>query len=90
MPGFMENTKYVQDEITLQKGDTLFLYTDGVTEAENPAQEALGEEFLKSLINQCKFNSAENLLTITREEITAFADGAEQFDDITMLALMIK
>jgi serine phosphatase RsbU (regulator of sigma subunit) len=90
MPGFMENTKYVQDEIILQKGDTLFLYTDGVTEAENPNQEALGEELLKSLINQCKFNSAENLLTIAREEITAFADGAEQFDDITMLALTIK
>ncbi|MCL2638034.1 MAG: PP2C family protein-serine/threonine phosphatase [Oscillospiraceae bacterium] len=89
MPGFMEGTKYEQDEIELKKGDVLFLYTDGVTEAENPAKEILTEEKLEKIINECEHSDAKGLLTFLRERIEAFADGAEQSDDITMLALRI-
>ncbi|MCL2698048.1 MAG: PP2C family protein-serine/threonine phosphatase [Oscillospiraceae bacterium] len=89
MPGFMEETKYEQDEILLKKDDVIFMYTDGVTEAENPAKEILTKENLEKIINECKYGDVKELLTFLRKEIEIFADGAEQSDDITMLALKI-
>ena len=90
MPGFLPGTKYEQEETVLKKGDVLFLYTDGVTEAENPGREQLTEERLKSIVNECDLISAKELLNFTRIKVDEFADGAEQFDDITMLALKIE
>jgi sigma-B regulation protein RsbU (phosphoserine phosphatase) len=90
MPGFMPGTTYVQDEITLQKGDVLFMYTDGVTEAENTENVLFTEERLKNRINECECSSSKYILTYMREKIDLFAGGAEQSDDITMLALRIK
>ena len=90
MPGFMPGTKYEQDETTLQKGDVLFLYTDGVTEAENLQKEQFTDERLKDIANKCDLISSKELLNFTRTIIDEFADGAEQFDDITMLALKIE
>jgi len=89
MPGFMPGTKYQQDEITLQKGDVLFLYTDGVTEAENQKKEQFTDKRLKDIANKCDLVSAKELLNFTRTIVDEFVDGAEQFDDITMLALMV-
>jgi len=87
MPGFLPGTKYEQDETTLQKDDVLFLYTDGVTEAENPVREQFTEKRLLDTANQCDLISAKELLNFTRIKVDDFAAGAEQFDDITMLAL---
>jgi len=87
MPGFLPGTTYEQEETTLQKGDVLFLYTDGVTEAENPGREPFTEKRLLDIANQCDLISAKELLNFTRIKVDEFADGAEQFDDITMLAL---
>ncbi|MCL2627693.1 MAG: SpoIIE family protein phosphatase [Oscillospiraceae bacterium] len=90
MPGFMPGTKYEQDEITLQKGDVLFLYTDGVTEAENPGKEQFTDKRLIDVANECDLISARELLNFTRIKVDEFVDGEEQFDDITMLALLIE
>jgi len=90
MPGFMPGTKYQQDEIILQKGDVLFLYTDGVTEAENPDKKQFTDKRLKDITNECDFTSAKELLDFIRAKVDDFADGEEQFDDITMLALGVK
>jgi len=87
MPGFLPGTEYEQDEIVLQKGDVLFLYTDGVTEAENPGKEQFTDKRLLDITNQCDIISAKELLNFTRIKIDEFVDEAEQFDDITMLAL---
>jgi sigma-B regulation protein RsbU (phosphoserine phosphatase) len=90
MPGFMPGTVYEQDETRLHKGYTLLLYTDGVTEAENPGKELFTEEKLKLLANGGKHSLAKDMLTDLRNEIELFANGAEQSDDITMLALTIR
>ena len=82
-------TKYVQDNILLKQGDVLFLYTDGVTEAENLSHEQFSEERLKDAVNRCEITDAKGLVTFIRNEVDLFEDGAEQFDDITMLALRI-
>jgi sigma-B regulation protein RsbU (phosphoserine phosphatase) len=90
MPGFMSGTRYEQDQITMQKGDTLLLYTDGVTEAENPEKEQFTKERLYMLANENKNHSTKDMLLYLREKIQNFANGAEQSDDITMLALTVK
>lgn len=92
-PGFvlagMENRKYTDVELQLQPGDRLFLYTDGVTEALNPALTLYGEERLEKTLNDSDGRPASvmTLLRTVRTSIDAFADGAEQADDVTMLAL---
>jgi len=90
MPGFMPGTKYEQDEITLQKGDVLFLYTDGITEAENPDKEPFSEKRLEGIVNECNYSCAKELLDFVRAKVDDFAKGEEQFDDITMLALRFE
>ncbi|MFA9465810.1 MAG: SpoIIE family protein phosphatase [Velocimicrobium sp.] len=93
-PGFvlagMENMCYKQDKIVLEQGDILYMYTDGVTEAVNKNNDLFGDNRLIEYINQYKDSSIDQLLVNIKSEIDVFADGAEQADDITMLALKIK
>jgi sigma-B regulation protein RsbU (phosphoserine phosphatase) len=85
-----EDIKYTQEEITLEEGDTFYLYTDGVTEAMNRDKELYGEDRLLNALNKYKFSSPKELLIDIKKEVDNFADGAEQADDITMLALHIN
>ena len=92
-PGFvlagMENRKYTDIEIQMQPGDRLFLYTDGVTEALNRNLELYGEERLEETLDASDEHpvGVMELLPAIRRSIDAFANGAEQADDVTMLAL---
>jgi len=88
--GFLNNTKYHEEEITLAEGETLFLYTDGVTEAMNSEKELFGERRLLISANKNKNSSPYNLLTAVKNEVDNFAQGTQQADDITMLALTIN
>ncbi len=88
--GVLEDLTYRQDTITLQPEDTIFLYTDGVTEAMDTNNTLYSDErlvdFLKSLNNV----SIENVIKNVFENVHEYADGAEQADDITALALRFK
>lgn len=88
----MENMKYFQQEILLKSGDSLFLYTDGVTEALNPRKELYSEARLLAILNahRSEHKSLFDQLELIRKDIEAFADGEEQADDITMLLLKIS
>jgi len=86
----MENMIYSENEITLEKGDTLFLYTDGVTEAMNRENKLFSDVKLLETVDKYKDSSPIKLLPLIKNEIDRFADGAEQADDITMLALRYK
>ncbi|QIB69325.1 SpoIIE family protein phosphatase [Aminipila butyrica] len=87
MLGMRENIVYYQNEIFMKRGEILFLYTDGVTEACNKDSKLFGEERLKSYIQTTDSNSLENILHRLQEELELFMVGTEQSDDITMLAL---
>ena len=93
-PGFvlagMEGIKYRENEITLNKGDRIFLYTDGVTEATDEKETLYGEERLQSYIDKNRGLNAEDLLSGLKEDIDKFAGDAPQFDDITMLVFDYK
>ena len=83
----MEGIRYRRSELQLDPGDTLYLYTDGVTEATN-AQEALyGEERLFRLLSGDCGTSAQAICAAVKADVDEFAGEAEQFDDITMLCL---
>lgn len=87
--GGMEGMTYTGHEITLQAGDKLFLYTDGVPEATNGAEELFGEERMLEALNRCRELSPKDTLTEVKREIDAFVGEADQFDDLTMLAFEI-
>ena len=88
-PGFvlagMEGVKYCLNEYTLRKGDRIFFYTDGVTEATNGQKQLYGEERLKAFMNAHSELDANKLLNDLKADIDLFVGNAPQFDDITML-----
>lgn len=86
----MSGYQYKQFEMQLEKGDMLFLYTDGVTEANNTEDELYGEERLLSILNNCSKFPPTELLPRVKADIDLFADGAPQFDDITMLLIQMN
>jgi len=86
----MENAPYREQEITLQPGDTIFVYTDGVSEATSAANKLYGKERLLATLDKAAGKSPEELLAIVKEDVDAFAGDAPQFDDITMLALKMN
>jgi len=87
---WMADAEYSEEEIYLEKGDILYLYTDGVTEAMNKEMALFSEQRLNDALNKNKDASVKELLSAIKSEIDAFADGAEQSDDITMLAIRIN
>lgn len=95
-PGFvlagMEGVHYRQNEFQFDRGDTLYLYTDGVTEALNEQQELFGDERLEAALNASQTIAMlpEELLRYLKIKVDEFAGNAEQADDITMLAVTIR
>ncbi|MGZ8158297.1 MAG: PP2C family protein-serine/threonine phosphatase [Methylobacter sp.] len=71
----------------LHSGDTLILYTDGVTEANNQAQEEFTEPRLLAIINGQEQQTASGIVAKIQDAVQDFASGAEQSDDLTLLVL---
>ena len=83
----MEGIRYRRFEMQLQPGDTIFLYTDGVTEATDASQQLYGESRLLAMMNGQAGKSARDVCEAVKADVDAFVGEAEQFDDITMLCL---
>ena len=81
----MEDIHYRVNEITLEPGDRIFLYTDGVTEATDIENNLFGEERLNNFMNQNINLDSKMLLPNLKNNIDEFVGEAPQFDDITML-----
>ena len=86
--GLFELAPYSTDRVTLKPGDTLVLYSDGVTEAHNVAGDEFGEERMVEVMKQFHHEPASVVLEKLIEAVQAFAHGAEQYDDVT--ALVVK
>ena len=86
----IENVNYKKNEIQIEPGDRIFLYTDGVTEALNSKEELFGEERLKNSLNNSKGNELQEIVASVREDISDFVNDAEQSDDITTLIFKYK
>jgi len=85
--GSLSGADYRSATFTLIPGDKIFLYTDGISEAENTSKQLYGEERLAKVLAACSEQSLIDISNTLLSDIEAFAAGAEQADDITMLAI---
>ncbi len=87
--GLMEGVPYQEQTIMLEPGDSIYMYTDGVTEALNAEQEFFGDWKLCDSLNQNRrnMNDPERFVQEIYQEVDAFAKEEPQADDITMLYL---
>ena len=83
----MEGVRYREASLRLGDGDALFLYTDGVTEATDTAQQLYGEQRLRAYLDERGAGTPEEVLHGLQTELGSFAKGAPQFDDVTMLMI---
>lgn len=90
-PGFilggMEDIVYRAGSCTIEPGDKIFLYTDGVPDAINMEEERYDHQRLEKMLNQVKDGTPAEILPAIKRDIDEFVGAAEQFDDITMLCL---
>ncbi len=83
----MDGVPYQTHCAKLAKGDRLFIYTDGVTEATNDMNELYGENLLITVMKYAVDKSPRDVIDLVRNDIDEFVNGAPQFDDITMLEM---
>ena len=81
----IEGTKFRENSFKLNPGDSLYVYTDGVTEATNSEGELFGEKRLVESLNRDTSASTAEILATVRKDVDKFVGAAPQFDDITML-----
>lgn len=83
----MEDMLYKENKLKLNKGDMIYLYTDGVTEAENAKKELYGEDRLISCFENAKGLTAQQIIENVTKSVDEFVNAHDQFDDITMLTV---
>ena len=88
--GAMPDIAYTDHEIRLGKGDKLFIYTDGVTEATNPDYKLFGIDRTLEALNRYREGSPQEILEGVDACIKEFVGDGKQFDDLTMLCIEIK
>ena len=85
--GRKKKTKYNKQRLSLDVGDGLFLYTDGVTEAMSVDGTLFGDDRLKASLDSAGPSSPEEVLERVKRDVSRFAGGAEQSDDMTLMAV---
>ena len=84
--GAIRDIPFREHAFQMSPGDSFFVYTDGVAEAANAKKELFGTERMLSALNREADAQPEQILANVAQDIDRFVDGAEQFDDITMLS----
>ena len=85
--GVKKNYQYTNYETKLNKGDKIFLYTDGVVESINTNRKQYGINNLLKTLNKNKEKSVEDIIKSVNSDLNDYSKGCEQFDDITMLCV---
>ncbi len=88
--GVMPGMKYQDYEIRMKPGDAVFVYTDGVPEANNAEDEQYTLGRMELALNQIQERDPESVLKGVRADVDAFVKGADQFDDLTMLCVAYR
>ncbi|MBN2120327.1 MAG: SpoIIE family protein phosphatase [Candidatus Omnitrophica bacterium] len=88
--GVMPEAKFESRCLKLEPGDSIFIYTDGVTEAMNPAHQLFSDERLKNCMSGLKDKDLKDIVAEVRRQIHEFAEDEPQSDDITMLTMRYK
>ena len=87
--GPMEDAEFILQTVTLNAGDTIFLYTDGLTEANVTQRHEFGPERTEDVLRQCITRQLlpEEIVNTVTDAVHQFTNHAEQSDDLTMLAI---
>ena len=85
--GVFDDTKYTVQEISIQPESTIFLYTDGLTEAKNAEHKLYSLERVQAVLDTCTDNDPKEILEKITDSVNGFVKHAEQSDDLTMLAI---
>ena len=88
--GLVEEFQFGVETVTLTPGDTLLLYTDGVTEAMNPHREEFGEARLVELVRHGSYGSVQELISEVRQRLQEFTQGQPLADDTTIVACQAR
>ena len=88
--GLFPGLAYEGEEIDSIKGRPLFIYTDGLNEAENRQQEQFGDDRLLNILRNTHFNTAQQVIDTLKAEVEKHRDGAEPNDDLTMMCVSLK
>jgi sigma-B regulation protein RsbU (phosphoserine phosphatase) len=83
--GILEEATFAEAQVTLQPGDLLVMYTDGITEATNRANEQLGRERLATWLTRERNITASDAVRIIRDRLSEFTEGKPPADDITLV-----
>lgn len=81
---------YEEGEVALAPGDLLFMYTDGLTETVNQAEEEFGTDRVESALHEKHNLNADNLIGHIRDELQRFSGRVQADDDVTLIAMKIK
>ena len=87
--GLWPGLDYEGEQVESIKDRPLFIYTDGLNEAENPQQEQFGDERLLDILRKTNLSSAQQVVDTLRQEVEAHRNGAEPNDDLTMMCLKV-
>lgn len=88
--GLFDNVCYVEEKYQLKRNQTLLLYTDGLTEAENNRKEQMGTDRVERILGAMGECTAHEVILNIRQQLDQFVNGAEQSDDITLFAIGYK
>lgn len=88
--GIMPGMEYINEEVETIKGRPLFIYTDGLNEAENKESEQFGDDRLLDILRNVPFSSAQQIIESLSTEVENHRQGAEPNDDLTMMCLNIE
>ena len=88
--GVLPGLEFEGEEIESIKGRALFIYTDGLNEAENREHEQFGDERLVDILRNTHFDSARQVIETLAAEVEKHRDGADPNDDLTMMCLCIS
>ena len=88
--GIMPGMEYIDEEVETIKGRPLFIYTDGLNEAENKENEQFSDERLLDILRNTPFSSAQQVIELLSAEVETHRNGAEPNDDLTMMCLQIR
>jgi len=85
----MDDLEYQQNQITLEKGDCIFIYSDGITDSMNRQEEQFGEERLQFLLEESKdfFNESNKLIEKVFNSSIRYCEGTDRFDDMTSVVI---
>lgn len=88
--GIMKGMVYSKQDVLLQKNQALFIYTDGLTEAENQQQEQFGDVRTLEIVNQYADCEVKDMITNIQNDLARFTNGVGQSDDLTMLCVRLN